>query len=311
MKPNRERRREEAGRIASRPVCAFVGEHDCAIGLVEGGEESRCDPDLGRAKSAREGDRRLPGHELNTGLELSRMTSLEPAPFAREGAQLRGGVHGLARDEGREGGEAEERRHGERRVDGTEMRMFAVARAVIARSGQRAHDARKRTQKDAAGGKQDRLAPLHLGPGEERSFATRCPAFSPGTQVTIDPGSGPQTFDLARSYRNFVLYLARKLSPDYLALMVEANLIEANCPARAAELYALYRTLHDEVEVEAELGAAPLLFATLSLPPLLAYDRAACYPSAGFSPCAGAPVPRRFPSALRPALRRTARLSTR
>lgn len=142
-------------------------------------------------------------------------------------------------------------------------------------------------------GQRDRLAPLHLAPGRARDFATRCPSFAPGTQPTIDPGNGPQTFDLARSYRNFVLYLARKLEPDYVALMVEANLIETTCPARAAELYALYRAIHDEVE--SALGPAPLLFATLSLPPLLAYDRAACYPTAAFVSCNEAPLPPAIP----------------
>ena len=137
-------------------------------------------------------------------------------------------------------------------------------------------------------GERDRLSALHLAAGSERRFTTRCPDFSPGAQVTIDPGSGPRTFDLARSYRNFVLYLARKLGPDYLALMVEANLIEQTCPERAAGLYALYRWLHDQVE--AELGTGPLLFATLSLPPLLAYDHDACYPGHSFTPCAGPPA---------------------
>ncbi len=138
------------------------------------------------------------------------------------------------------------------------------------------------------GGERDRLAPLHVGQGDERIFPTRCPDFSPGTQVTIDPGTGPQSFDLARSYRNFVLYLARKLEPDYLALMVEVNLIEGPCPTRADGLYALYRAIHDQVQ--AELGTGPLLFATLSLPPLLAYERQTCYPSSGFAPCAGPPA---------------------
>lgn len=138
-------------------------------------------------------------------------------------------------------------------------------------------------------GERDRLSALHLGAGSERRFATRCPDFAPGSQIPVDPGSGPVSFDLARSYRNFVLYLARKLAPDELALMVEANLIERTCPARAAGLYALYRWLHDAVE--AELGSGPRLFATLTLPELLGYDQAACYPTASFVPCGGPPLP--------------------
>jgi hypothetical protein len=137
-------------------------------------------------------------------------------------------------------------------------------------------------------GERDRLAPLQLALRDSVGFATRCPAFAPGTQPTIDPGTGPQQFDLARSYRNFVLYLARKLDPEYIALMVEANLIEMRCPERASELYALYRTIHDEVE--AVLGPEPLLFATLSLPSLLAYDRTACHPTASYQPCSQPPA---------------------
>jgi hypothetical protein len=138
-------------------------------------------------------------------------------------------------------------------------------------------------------GSRSGYAPLHLGVGDSVAIGPRCPDFSPGTQVTVDPGTGPVVFDLARSYRNFVLYLAEKLGPAYLALIVEANLIEETCPARAASLYALYRSLHDVVEAELGLaGASPLLFATLSYPPLLDYARQDCFPSSSFQPC-GAP----------------------
>ena len=138
-------------------------------------------------------------------------------------------------------------------------------------------------------GERDRLSPLHLGLSETVPFTNACPNFSPGAQVTVDPGTGPQVFDLGRSYRNFVLYLAMKLSPDYLALMVEVNLIEAMCPARADGLYALYRSLYDQVR--AELGPGLPLFATLSYPLLLAYDRQACYPTAQFQACDTPPGP--------------------
>ncbi|MBY0402056.1 hypothetical protein K2X89_17310 [Myxococcota bacterium] len=145
-------------------------------------------------------------------------------------------------------------------------------------------------------GDRARLSALHLGAGVERRFATRCPDFWPGSQIFVDPGTGPIAFDLARSYRNFVLYLARKLGPDYLALMVEANLIETTCPARAEGLYALYRWLHDQVE--AELGPGPLLFATLTLPELLGYDHEACYPTAAFTPCSLTSAPPARPASV-------------
>ncbi|MBK7951475.1 MAG: hypothetical protein IPK00_22595 [Deltaproteobacteria bacterium] len=145
-------------------------------------------------------------------------------------------------------------------------------------------------------GERDRLSALHLGAGVERRFTTRCPDFTPGSQITVDPGTGPVAFDLARSYRNFVLYLARKLGPDYLALMVEVNLIGRTCPTRAAGLYSLYRWLHDQVE--AELGSGPRLFATLTLPELLAYDHAACHPTAAFTTCGGPPAPPAAPASI-------------
>lgn len=145
-------------------------------------------------------------------------------------------------------------------------------------------------------GERDRLSALHLGAGVERRFTTRCPDFAPGSQITVDPGTGPVAFDLARSYRNFVLYLARKLGPDYLALMVEVNWIGKTCPTRAEGLYSLYRWLHDQVE--AELGSAPLLFATLTLPELLAYDHDACYPTAAFTTCGGPPAAPAAPASI-------------
>lgn len=56
----------------------------------------------------------------------------------------------------------------------------------------------------------------------------------PGTVIDFqyDPGSGPAmaSFDLERSYRNFVLYLYAKLQPDYFAIMIEVNMFKAFCP---------------------------------------------------------------------------------
>ena len=45
----------------------------------------------------------------------------------------------------------------------------------------------------------DRLAPLHLGLEQQQDFPTSCPDFSPGTQISVDAGNGPVSFDLARS----------------------------------------------------------------------------------------------------------------
>jgi len=143
-------------------------------------------------------------------------------------------------------------------------------------------------------GERDRLAPLYLGPDASVPFATTCPDFTPGTLISVDPGTGPVSVDLERSYRNFILYLAEKLSPDYLALVVEANLIEISCAPQAASLYALYRDLYDDVR--AELGAEPMIFATLGLQHLLDYGREACYPTSGFVSCA-TPAGASFPNA--------------
>lgn len=138
-------------------------------------------------------------------------------------------------------------------------------------------------------GARNGLAPLMLGPGDTRDVAGLCPSFSPGTTFVVDPGTGPVAFDLERSYRNFLLYLFDKLGPDYFGLMVEANLIEESCAGSAPSLYALYRSLHDEIE--GEIGSSPLLFATLSYPPLLDYAREACFPTAAFQPCGSPPPP--------------------
>ncbi|GEM_PF-2259342 len=150
-------------------------------------------------------------------------------------------------------------------------------------------------------GERDRLAPLYLDPDTSVPFTTTCPDFTPGTLISVDPGTGPVIVDLERSYRNFILYLAEKLSPDYLGLLVEANLIELSCPSQSASLYALYRSLHDDVR--AELGAGPMIFATLGLQHLLDYARASCYPTSGFVPCAtppGASFPDAGPAACFP-----------
>lgn len=138
-------------------------------------------------------------------------------------------------------------------------------------------------------GERDRLAPLYVDPDTSVPFPATCPDFTPGTIVTVDPGTGPVSFDLERSYRHFVLYLAAKLSPDYLALLVEANLIEQQCAAQAPDLYALYRRLYDDVR--SEVGSGPMMFATLGLLPLLDYTRSACYPTSGFGSCSSEPGP--------------------
>ena len=77
-------------------------------------------------------------------------------------------------------------------------------------------------------GRRNGLQPCRVNETLNVEVAGACPVLSPGTQIqfTYDPGSGPvsASFDLEQSYTNFVMYLYDKLQPDYLALMVEANL---------------------------------------------------------------------------------------
>jgi hypothetical protein len=132
-------------------------------------------------------------------------------------------------------------------------------------------------------GERSQIAPLLLGDGTALDIPGVCPEIASGVQVTVSPGGAPQVFDLERSYRNFLLYLIAKLGPDYIALMVEANLFTEFCPGRADAFYALYRSLYDSVR--AAVGPDPMLFATLSYLHLLAYDPIACFGGQNFVSC--------------------------
>ncbi|MFK7895149.1 MAG: hypothetical protein AB8G23_04895 [Myxococcota bacterium] len=150
-------------------------------------------------------------------------------------------------------------------------------------------------------GERNGLAPVYLDPTARVEIPDLCPSLSPGTQVVVNPGTGPVSFDIERSYLNFLRYLIAKLSPNYVGLVVEANLLETKCPGQASGLYALYRNLYDVLE--AELDPKPYLFATLSLPPLLDYARSACFPTSSFLPCSfppAGPAPSAGPAACFP-----------
>ncbi len=66
-------------------------------------------------------------------------------------------------------------------------------------------------------------------------YLPACPDVDPGTviQFQYDPGTGPimASFDLERSYRNFVLYLYDKLRPDYFAIMAALDRFNWSKPA--------------------------------------------------------------------------------
>jgi hypothetical protein len=100
------------------------------------------------------------------------------------------------------------------------------------------------------------------------------------------------SFDLERSYTNFVLYLYEKLRPDYLALMVEVNWFKkmpAPCPANWAGLAQLYRQLYDTVRPEVDPRTK--VFATLVFQELLGYDLERCHGPLAYEPCSGDPSP--------------------
>lgn len=152
----------------------------------------------------------------------------------------------------------------ERRFAGAEQRYLAVS---------------------LLGGTRDRPAALRLPSGEERLAAEACPSFT--STLTLSFGGAPMPVE--ESYQRFVRYLAAKLRPTRLALLVEANLYRRFCPARWSGLVELYRRLYDRMR--AELGPEVQLFATLTWADLLGYDADRCA-QLRFAPCDGAPPPR-------------------
>ena len=124
-----------------------------------------------------------------------------------------------------------------------------------------------------------------------------CPDVDPGTVIDFqyDPGTGPinASFDLEKSYRNFVLYLYDKLRPDYFAIMIEVNMYKNFCPAKWIGLVDLYRSIFDTVR--AAVDSETKVFATVVLQDLLDYDIEQCHGALAFESCAGAPSPPNYP----------------
>lgn len=145
-------------------------------------------------------------------------------------------------------------------------------------------------------GQRDGLQPCRIDESRTAEVSGACPVLAPGTQIEFqyDPGSGPVTasFDLERSYTNFVMYLYDKLQPDYLALMVEVNWFKempAPCPANWDGLVQLYHQLYDTVRLEVDPQTK--VFATLTYKELLGYDLETCHGPLAFEPCTGEPAP--------------------
>ncbi len=145
-------------------------------------------------------------------------------------------------------------------------------------------------------GQRDRLQPWRIDNHQTVEVTGACPVLAPGTQIEFqyDPGSGEVTasFDLERSYTNFVMYLYDKLQPDYLALMVEVNWFKtmpAQCPSNWGGLVQLYRQVYDTVRPEVDPSTK--VFATLAFKELLSHELETCHDQLAFEPCTGDPSP--------------------
>jgi hypothetical protein len=146
-------------------------------------------------------------------------------------------------------------------------------------------------------GLRDKLERCRINEELEVEITDACPDAGPGTliQFQYDPGTGTVTasFDLERSYRNFVLYLYEKLRPDYFAIMIETNMFKAFCPAKWNGLVELYRSIYDTVR--AEVDPQTKVFTTVVFQNLLDYEIEQCYGPLAFEACVGDPSPPDYP----------------
>ncbi len=146
-------------------------------------------------------------------------------------------------------------------------------------------------------GLRNKLERCRIDADLEVEITGACPDAGPGTviQFQYDPGSGPvmASFDLERSYRNFVLYLYEKLRPDYFAIMIEVNMYKAFCPAKWSGLVDLYRSIYDSVRAGVDSGTK--VFATVVFQDLLDYEIEQCHGALAFEACAGTPGPPAYP----------------
>ncbi len=145
-------------------------------------------------------------------------------------------------------------------------------------------------------GHRTRLQQCRVDASLDADVTGHCPVLEPGSQISFqyDPGSGPvnASFDLARSYSNFILYLYDKLQPEYLALMVEINLykeLEAACAANWGGVARLYRHIYDAVRPQVDHQTQ--VFATLAFQWLLDYNDVTCHGAMAVETCTGAPSP--------------------
>jgi hypothetical protein len=146
-------------------------------------------------------------------------------------------------------------------------------------------------------GLRNKLERCRIDEDLEVEITDDCPDVGPGTVIDFqyDPGTGPvmASFDLERSYRNFVLYLYEKLRPDYFAIMIEVNMYKDFCPAKWSGLVDLYRSIYDTVR--AEVDSQTKVFATVTFQNLLDYDIEQCFGPLAFEACVGPPSPPAYP----------------
>jgi hypothetical protein len=148
-------------------------------------------------------------------------------------------------------------------------------------------------------GLRDGLQKCRVDDTLEVDVTSSCPVLSPGTQIAFqyDPGTGTvnESFDLARAYTNFIMYLYDKLQPDYLALMVEVNLfknIGGTCSTNWTGLAQLYHYIYDTVRPQ--VATQTKVFATLQLLALLDYNNTTCHGALSFEACTGTVSPPAF-----------------
>ena len=147
-------------------------------------------------------------------------------------------------------------------------------------------------------GLRNKLERCRIDADLEVEITDACPDVAPGKDIQFqyDSGSGPVTvsFDLERSYRNFVLYLYDKLRPDYFAILIEANLFKTLCPAKWSGLAELYRSIYDSVRAEVDPGTK--VFTTLAFQDLLDYKVEQCYGPLAYEACSAAPGSPNYPT---------------
>lgn len=132
------------------------------------------------------------------------------------------------------------------------------------------------------GGTRDMLADERLTLDTTAVVGRSCAALGPDATFTTADG---HTAVLGDTWVRWARFLAAEVGPDRLALGVELNLYEANCPAQWSSLVDLYRYSVDTLRPELP---GTRLFGTLTLPQLLGWDPS-CVPEGRWTDCGTEP----------------------